>query len=136
MDIKITINGIEQFTEAVALLASAIAYDKGVRRTGNAAQAIAADVSQVPGPAPIVEKSAKVEAPIAEVEVEKPKDKAPVADGPPIPTLEEVRAAFMDKNSKPNAPKLKKILADHGVKKVTDLEEKDFLSVLNALGTI
>ena len=128
MDIKITINGIEQFTEAVALLASAIAYDKGVRRTGDAAQAIVSDaaVANVKGPTPIVE------APVAEVEVEK----APVADGPPIPTLEEVRAAFMNKNSKPNAPKLKKILADHGVKKVTDLEEKDFLSVLNALGAI
>ena len=51
-------------------------------------------------------------------------------------TLEDIRAAFMGKNSKINTPKLKKILSDHKVKKVTDLEEKDFESVLKALEAI
>jgi len=51
-------------------------------------------------------------------------------------TLEQVRAAFMDKNSKANTAKLKAILTDHNVKKVTDLKEEDFDSVLKALEAI
>ena len=48
-------------------------------------------------------------------------------------TLEHVRAAFVAKNSKENAPKLKAILKKYKVAKVTDLPEKHFEAVLKAL---
>ena len=118
MEINITIKGIEQFTEAVALLASAMAHEKGMVKTRSAAQGIA--------------KPTKEE--VAEEIV--PEEKKEITEEATAVTIEEVRAAFMAKNSKSNAPKLKKILADHGVEKVTALEEKDFLSVINALGKI
>lgn len=51
-------------------------------------------------------------------------------------TIEDVRAAFMAKNSKTNAPKLKALLNDFGVKKVTDLKESDFPKVIEALEAI
>lgn len=51
-------------------------------------------------------------------------------------TIEDVRAAFMAKNSKANKAKLKQILEDFGVRKVTDLDVKDFPAVLEALEAI
>ena len=48
-------------------------------------------------------------------------------------TIEDVRAAFMSKNSASNKVKLKNILDKFGVKKVTDLEVKDFPAVIEAL---
>lgn len=120
MEINITIKGIEQFTEAVALLASAIAYDKGIRRTGEAAKEI---VTSATTPETTQEPQVKEDKPIATEEAS-------------TLTIEDVRAAFMAKNTKNNTPKLKAILKDHGVKKVTDLEEKDFNSVMKALEEI
>jgi len=51
-------------------------------------------------------------------------------------TIEDVRAAFMAKNSKSNTAKLKAILEKHGVRKVTDLKPEDFASVLSELEAI
>ncbi len=69
-------------------------------------------------------------------EQEEPKEKAPVAEGPSPITIEQVREAFLAKNSSTNKPKLKAILEQFGVKKVTDLKEKDFPAVLKALEEI
>lgn len=51
-------------------------------------------------------------------------------------SLEEVRAAFVAKNSKANAPKLRAILAKFNVKKVTDLDSTDYAEVLKQLEAI
>lgn len=48
-------------------------------------------------------------------------------------TIEQIREAFVSKNTKGNTPKLKAILNKFGVKKVTDLQEKDFPAVLKEL---
>ncbi len=48
-------------------------------------------------------------------------------------TLEEVRAKFVSKNSTTNRDKLKKLLSEFGVKKVTDMQEKDFAAVMARL---
>lgn len=71
-------------------------------------------------------------------EPEEPKEKAdePVAEGPPPITIEQVREAFLAKNSSTNKPKLKAILNKFGVKKVTDLKEDVFPAVLKALEEI
>lgn len=64
------------------------------------------------------------------------KEESPVVEDPPQITIEQVRTAFIAKNSKDNTPKLKDILNQFGVKKVTDLQEKDFPAVLKALEEI
>lgn len=64
------------------------------------------------------------------------KEEFPVVEDPPQITIEQVRAAFIAKNSKDNTPKLKAILNQFGVRKVTDLQEKDFPAVLKALEEI
>lgn len=51
-------------------------------------------------------------------------------------TLEEVRAKFTELNSVKNRPKLKAILEKYGVGKVTELEEKVFVSVMEDLEKI
>jgi hypothetical protein len=51
-------------------------------------------------------------------------------------TIEQVRAAFMSKNSKENSPKLRAILKKFGVTKVTDLPEEKFADALKELEAI
>lgn len=58
-----------------------------------------------------------------------------IENGDPI-TIEQVREAFVSKNSKANAPKLKAILKKYKVSKVTDLPEEHFEEVLKALEEI
>lgn len=48
-------------------------------------------------------------------------------------TIEEVRAAFLAKNSKTNTAKLKAILDKYEVDKVTSLDPKDFDAVMKDL---
>ena len=72
-------------------------------------------------------------------------DKAPVSDEEPskdeksakeaakVYTLEEIRALFVAKNSAANRDKLKKLLTEFKVKKVTDLQEEDFAAVVAKL---
>ena len=78
---------------------------------------------------------------IKEAVEQKPTEKAEKApdmvesDDPPI-TIEQVREAFVSKNSKSNAPKLKAILKKYKVAKVTDLPEEDFEKVLKELEAI
>ncbi len=86
-------------------------------------------------PVPVEEIAAAVELPES-TKVEKV-EKAEVKKEPASEiSIEDVRAAFMAKNSKGNAPKLKSILNDFGVKKVTDLKEEDFTKVLEVLEAV
>lgn len=133
MEIKITINGLDQLTEALALIGSALALQKGMVNTAEAAVNLMLDVTdKVEDLTEEIPESKEEEAPVAaETETEKEKE-----DPKTTITIEEVRAAFMAKNTKGNTEKLKSILNDFGVKKVTDLEEKDFPAVLKALEEI
>lgn len=69
-------------------------------------------------------------------EVEEVKEVKEETKVDPFYTVDEVRAKFMEKNSGANRPKLKSILTDHGVAKVTDLKEAQFKSVIDALEAI
>lgn len=51
-------------------------------------------------------------------------------------TIEQIREAFVSKNTKGNTQKLKALLNEFGVKKVTDLKEEDYPEVLRRLGEI
>ncbi len=121
MEIKITIEGLEQLTEAIALLGSAMACQKGMVNTAKAAVDLIEDATK--------DTASKKEKP-KENEVKK------IVQEQPTISIEDVRAKFISKNTKGNTPKLKKILQDHGVKKVTDLKEEDFPSVLESLEAI
>lgn len=95
----------------------------------------------------LADKPAPTE-PIKTKEIEEPKvKKQEVKEEPkeeskeeiksePFYTVDEVRAKFMEKNSGANRPKLKSILTEHGVSKVTDLKEEQFKSVIDALEEI
>lgn len=129
MEIKITVDikGIEPLTEAIALLGSGIAYRQGMTKTAEAAKEIAEKPEEVTETPEKVTKTKKKE--------QKEEVKEQVEEGPEI-TREQIREAFLAKNTKANTAKLKGILKEFGVAKVTDLKEKDFPQVLKALEEI
>jgi len=51
-------------------------------------------------------------------------------------TIEQIREVFVSKNTKGNTQKLKALLNEFGVKKVTDLKEEDYPEVLRRLEEI
>lgn len=52
-------------------------------------------------------------------------------------TIDHIRKAFIEKNKdRTNTPKLKALLADYGVEKVTDLPEQHFAEILEKLKEI
>lgn len=69
----------------------------------------------------------------APVSAEEKKAEDPAGDPAKVYTLEEVRALFVAKNSVSNREKLKKLLTEFKVKKVTDLQESDFAAVVKKL---
>lgn len=129
MEIKITVDikGIEPLTEAIALLGSGLAYRQGMVATAEAAEKIAITEEKVSEKPEKVTKTKKKE--------QKEEEKEQVEESSEI-TMEEIREAFLAKNTKANTAKLKAILKEFGVAKVTDLEEKDFPQVLKALEEI
>lgn len=77
---------------------------------------------------PTEEKVQTKEEPKKEDSTEKPETKQTDL------TIEDVRALFVEKNNvKGNTAKLKAILTEFEVRKVTDLEEKDFEAVMQKL---
>lgn len=73
-----------------------------------------------------------------EPEEEKPNDDVPFEtkkneDPAQEVTIEQVRALFVEKNSKANKAKLVALLKKYGVSKVTDLQEENFAEVIEEL---
>ena len=69
----------------------------------------------------------------APVSTEEKEEKNTAPDPAKDYTLEEVRALFVAKNSAANRDRLKKLLTEFKVKKVTDLQETDFAAVVAKL---
>lgn len=69
----------------------------------------------------------------APVSTEEKEEKNTAPDPAKVYTLEEVRALFVAKNSAANRDRLKKLLTEFKVKKVTDLQEEDFAAVVAKL---
>lgn len=78
-------------------------------------------------------KETKVAEKVTETSEEVTETNETVSDPEATYTIEQVREAFMAKNSKANTAKLKAILKKHNVAKVTDLPEEDFEEVLKEL---
>lgn len=121
MEIKIKIEGLDQLTEALALLSSALAYSKGMENTAKAAEEIMDRL--------IADKEEK------ETIVEEVKETS-TEDAPALQnkyTKEEVRAAFVAKNSPSNRNQLKAILDKYGASNISELKEEYFEAVMKDL---
>ena len=128
VEIKIKIEGLDQLTEAMALLGSALAYRGGLVNTAEAAVELMEEVKSKVRKEDTVEEAKETATKI---------DVTPEAPEVPEITIEQIREMFVVKNNiKGNAPKLKAILAEFGARKVTDLQEKDFPEVLKRLEEI
>ena len=128
VEIKIKIEGLDQLTEAMALLGSALAYRGGLVNTAEAAVELMEEVKSKVRKEDTVEEAKETATKI---------DVTPEAPEVQEITIEQIREMFVVKNNiKGNAPKLKAILAEFGARKVTDLQEKDFPEVLKRLEEI
>jgi len=128
VEIKIKIEGLDQLTEALALLGSALAYRGGLVNTAEAAVELMEEVKSKVRKEDTVEVAKETATKI---------DVTPEAPEVPEITIEQIREVFVAKNNiKGNTPKLKAILAEFGAEKVTDLQEKDFPEVLKRLEEI
>lgn len=137
MEIKLKIEGLDTLAGALSSLANAIAYKKGDKsievtdEVKDVAKLVEDKQKEIKDESkPKIEKETIKENSKDKEETEKEK----ISDSDL--TIEDVRAAFMAKNSKTNTPKLKALLKEFKVAKVTDLEEKDFEAVLKALEEI
>lgn len=118
MEVTIKIEGLDQLTEAVAMLGGAMAYFKGASAE-EAADAMEAVTTKAEENLPKVEEStAKEEVPKSSV------------------SRDEVRALFAAKNTKDKRTQLKGILDKYGAKNISSLKEEDFEAVMKDLGAI
>ena len=125
MVVTIKIEGLDQLTEAVAMLGGAMAYFKGA--SADVAVKAVTDVTAKMGDriAKAEEKSEKREENIAKEEAVKPSV-----------SRDEVRALFAAKNTKDKRTQLKGILDKYGAKNISSLKEEDFEAVMKDLGAI
>ncbi|WP_215508407.1 hypothetical protein [Peptoniphilus sp. EMRHCC_23] len=112
MEVTIKIEGLDQLTEAIAMLGGAMAYFKG------ASAEVAADA---------------VEAVTTKAEENSAKEEAAAKSSV---SRDEVRALFAAKNTKDKRTQLKGILDKYGAKNISSLKEEDFAAVMKDLGAI
>ena len=122
MEIRIKIDGLDEFTQTIALLASALAYrNGGMENTAKSAEEIMDR---------LMEDKDKEETIIEEVKETSTED-APALQNKY--TREEVRAAFVAKNSPSNRNQLKAILDKYGASNISELKEEYFEAVMKDL---
>lgn len=119
MVVTIKIEGLDQLTEAVAMLGGAMAYFKG---------ASAEDAADA-----VEEVTAKKEEKLPEEEENSAKEEAAAKSSV---SRDEVRALFAAKNTKDKRTQLKGILDKYGAKNISSLKEEDFEAVMKDLGAI
>lgn len=125
MEVTIKIEGLDQLTEAVAMLGGAMAYFKGVS-VDDAVKAVEEVTAKMEERLPKVkENSAKEEEISAKEEV----------SGPSV-SRDEVRALFAAKNTKDKRTQLKGILDKYGSKNISSLKEEDFDAIIKDLEAV
>ncbi len=117
--IEIKITGLDALAESIAVLASALAIGKDPKNP--LLQKDVPDIKEV------VTEKAKTVIEDTEVVTEDPETVTATF------TLDELRKAFTEKNTPENRPKLKKIITDLGVRKITDLAPEQFATAMAAL---
>lgn len=129
VEIKIKIEGLDQLTEAMALLGSALAYRGGLVNTAEAAVELMEDVKSKVRKEDTVEV-AKETAIVEEIKETSTEDALALQNKY---TREEVRAAFVAKNSPSNRNQLKAILDKYGASNISELKEEYFEAVMKDL---
>lgn len=124
MEVTIKIEGLDQLTEAVAMLGGAMAYFKGVSAEG--AVSIVEDVKASRA------KPEKKEEKLPEVEEISAKEEV----SEPSVSRDEVRALFAAKNTKDKRTQLKGILDKYGAKNISSLKEEDFDAIIKDLEAV
>lgn len=124
MEVTIKIEGLDQLTEAVAMLGGAMAYFKGV--SAEEAVSLVEDVkASRANPEKKGERLPNTEENSAKKEVSEPSV-----------SRDEVRALFAAKNTKDKRTQLKGILDKYGAKNISSLKEEDFDAIIKDLETV
>ena len=118
MEVTIKIEGLDQLTEAIAMLGGAMAYFKGA-----SAEDAVASVGEV---------TAKMDDRIAKAKENSAKEEV----SEPSISRDEVRALFAAKNTKDKRAQLKRILDKYGAKNISSLKEDDFEAVMKDLEAV
>lgn len=125
MEVTIKIEGLDQLTEAIAMLGGAMAYFKGA-----SAEEAVASVNEVA--AKMDDRIAKAEERSEKREENSAKEEAIK----PSVSRDEVRALFAAKNTKDKRTQLKGILDKYGAKNISSLKEENFEAVMKDLGAV
>ena len=130
--VEIDIKGLDQLTESLALLGSALAYKNNMVKTAEAAVELIDEVKKEE-PKKEVKEEIKREDP-------KPKEEPKKAQAEEVVkskfTREDVRSAFVSKNSPDTRDKLKAILDKFEAPNISELEEKHFEDAMKELEAI
>jgi len=118
IEIKHTIEGLDQLTEAIALVGAALAYKRGMAKTAEVAVDLMNEITD--------EVKAEAEIETEEVKTEKTEVESKF-------TREEVREAFVAKNSTSTRNKLKAILDKFDDPNISELKEEHFEDVMKEL---
>lgn len=124
MEVTIKIEGLDQLTEAIAMLGGAMAYFKGV--SADEAVSIVEDVKASRA------KSEKKEEKLPNTEENSAKEEV----SEPSVSRDEVRALFAAKNTKDKRTQLKGILDKYGAKNISSLKEEDFDAIIKDLEAV
>lgn len=127
MVINIKIEGLEQLTEALALLGSATAFKNGMVNTAKEAIKLADDVVDKPENTKVTKKTEK------EIKVDDPQEIKEPEKKETTLTREEVRAALVAKNSPSTREQLKTILDKYDAPNISKLKEEHFEDVMKEL---
>ena len=131
MEVTIKIEGLDQLTEAIAMLGGAMAYFKGV--SADEAVSIVEDVKASRAkPEKKEESIAKAEESLPKVEENSAKEDV----SKPSVSRDEVRALFAAKNTKDKRTQLKGILDKYGAKNISSLKEEDFDAIIKDLEAV
>lgn len=144
--VEIDIKGLDQLTESLALLGSALAYKNNMVETAEEAVDLIDEVkTKKPKEEEDKKEVKKPEEDKKEVKkpkekaVEKPKEKTKKKVEEKVKsefTREDVRSAFVSKNSPDTRDKLKAILDKFETANITELEEKHFEDAMKELEAI
>lgn len=126
MEVTIKIEGLDQLTEAIAMLGGAMAYFKGA--SADVAVKAVTDVT-----AKMDDRIAKAEEKFEKKEENIAKEEAGAKSSV---SRDGVRALFAAKNTKDKRTQLKGILDKYGAKNISSLKEEDFEAVMKDLGAI
>lgn len=139
--VNIKIEGLDQLTEALALLASATAYKNDMANTAEGALELAKDIMDKPAEKKeATEKketkkaeTKKTEKPAEKKETKKEEVKKEEPKTESSLTREDVRAALVSKNSPSTREQLKAILDKYEAPNISQLKEEHFEDVMKEL---